>query len=41
MIPEQILNYVQEGHKEYEKLMASHQQHKDTIVNVVHHASKS
>jgi hypothetical protein len=26
MSPEQILNYVQEGHIEYEKLMASHQQ---------------
>ena len=41
MSPEQILNYVQEGHKEYEKLLAGHQQPSDTIINVVHHASKS
>ena len=36
MSPEQILNYVQDGHIEYEKLMDSHQQPTDATLNNVH-----
>jgi hypothetical protein len=35
MSPEQILNYIKEGHKEYEELMANHQRQTDVRIRVI------